>query len=445
MTHVTQRFLPTIERSTQSARRIASSCCAAAALLLSSELPAHALPLRDVPPSASQPTAPAEQAKASQAPADRELAAYRVELLELAFGAASAFPTNPHVKNRARAQDEVVQALLELGQAERAQHCIARMDTWRRGALQADYAFHCAQRGAAPEFVVQQLALAESAAEEVREGGGQDWQRDRILSKIARAHAALGRAGEARRYEQGLTASETGRVAAVEAGFATADDFDARVAALDAIVAQGNFDSTRHALAAFAALHARFYASAERRALLEARIESSWSKTPLQVRVELLRELAEAALEHKDAPHALELIERAQALLEGTPWTPDASAIQRAHLSALRFRAGDAEGARQQAQRALADYSAGREQILSTERGAVLRALAEAHFAMGERAQALELYGRALSEGIANPNSRPRADELVAICCSLALAGCEPDEALWARLRQVRFGLGDPW
>jgi len=422
-----------LSRNWERAPRIGGALLAA--LLLVATVGADTKPQALAGVAQSQPSAAANAA----------LEPYRVELLELAFQAASAFPTNPHVKNRARAQGEVVETLLELGQAERALRCIEQMDTWRRGALQADYAFHCAQRGAAPELVAAQLLQAEAAAQDVSASGGQDWQRDRILSKIARAHAALGRASEARRFEQGLSASESGRVAAVEASFASAEEFDARVANLDAIVAEGHLDSTRNALEAFVALHERFYATAERRALLEARIESGWGKTPLPLRVELLRKLAESAIEHEDSTHALELIGSAQALLDGQRWAPEAGVVQRAHLAVLRFRAGDVEGARAQAEQARAEFGAGREQIISIDRGAALRPLAEAWFAMGERERALELYAEALKEGIANPNARPRADELVALCCSLARIGCEPSEALFARLRQVRFGLGDPW
>ena len=59
--------------------------------------------------------------------ADSPLAEYQKELLDLAFDTASTFPTVPHVKNRARAQGEVVQACFELDQPQRA-----RLAVWQR-------------------------------------------------------------------------------------------------------------------------------------------------------------------------------------------------------------------------------------------------------------------------------------------------------------------------
>ena len=44
-----------------------------------------------------------------------------------------------------------------------------------------------------------------------------------------------------------------------------------------------------------------------------------------------------------------------------------------------------------------------------------------------------------------NPNSRPRAEDLVAICCSMAKSAVEPDAALMGRIRQVKDALGAPW
>jgi hypothetical protein len=64
---------------------------------------------------------------------------------------------------------------------------------------------------------------------------------------------------------------------------------------------------------------------------------------------------------------------------------------------------------------------------------------------MGDGAAAVAVYKRCVEEGVANPNSRPRADDLAATCCSMALHGVEPDAALWSRLIQVEGKLGDPW
>ena len=55
------------------------------------------------------------------------------------------------------------------------------------------------------------------------------------------------------------------------------------------------------------------------------------------------------------------------------------------------------------------------------------------------------MYKTAVEEGTANPNSRPRAEDLTATCCSMALSAVEPDKELWAKLKQIYEGLGEPW
>ena len=83
--------------------------------------------------------------------------------------------------------------------------------------------------------------------------------------------------------------------------------------------------------------------------------------------------------------------------------------------------------------------------IIYADRAAALRPIAEGYARLGDRDRALELYKRAVEEGVANPNSRPRANDLAATCASLAVVDLEPDAELMARLREVSEGLGDPW
>ena len=83
--------------------------------------------------------------------------------------------------------------------------------------------------------------------------------------------------------------------------------------------------------------------------------------------------------------------------------------------------------------------------IVNIYRAQCLRSIAEAWHALGDQPRALAAYARAAEAGVENPNSRPRADDLAATCCSLATNNCEPDTALWKRLEAIRDGLGDPW
>jgi pentatricopeptide repeat protein len=124
---------------------------------------------------------------------------------------------------------------------------------------------------------------------------------------------------------------------------------------------------------------------------------------------------------------------------------PESAIPLMAQLARLRFRAGDEAGARAEAERALALFDAKRDTIANIYRARALRPIAEAYCAMGDTAAAFDLYKRAVEAGMENPNSRPRAEDLVATCCSLALHAMEPDAVLASRIREIQAGLGDPW
>jgi hypothetical protein len=64
---------------------------------------------------------------------------------------------------------------------------------------------------------------------------------------------------------------------------------------------------------------------------------------------------------------------------------------------------------------------------------------------LGDPALSAAVYARAVEEAVLNPNSRPRADDLVATCCSMAVCGFQPDEKLWARMVEIGAKLGEPW
>jgi tetratricopeptide (TPR) repeat protein len=277
------------------------------------------------------------------------------------------------------------------------------------------------------------------------EGGGeqpteQAWRRDRILVKIARTHALLGNEAEAERFETGVVESESGQVAAVRAARLPEEDFDRELAALDAFIAGTNLDQARTAMDVCAQLHDRFYADAARRARVEERIRAAEPKMPVAMNIELLMELAGHALDHGDSAGALALVERAKGFAGACTHVPMV-----ARLAALRHSCGDREKARAEADAARAMCEQQRPEIVDIYRAGMLRPLAEAYLAMGEPAVALEVYRQAVEEGVGNPNSRPRAEDLAATCLSMARHGLQPDDELQARIYQVFGALGAPW
>ena len=370
---------------------------------------------------------------------DKTLAAYQSKLLNLAFETASAIPATPHIKDRSRAQEKVVTTSLELDQPRRALDLIERIDNWRRGAGYCDLAFYYARHGYANE-AQQYLNLAVETSE-----SAEDWRRDQIRVKIASTYTLLRQTLQADQFETGVADSESGKVAGVKAMIAGEDYFDEQMNALDALIAPGNFDIVENALKACANLFNRFYDDAGRRLMAEDKIKTSWGKLPVFKRIELLTELAGFALDHADQAKALELVNEAQFLMDSAKWPPEYRISLISKLVRLRFLAGDRQKARTEADALLALFDSQRNKIVDISRAGALRPLAEAYQSMGDTAAALAIYKRAVEEGVENPNSRPRAEDLSATCCSMALHGVEPDAELWARILQINKELGDPW
>ena len=376
--------------------------------------------------------------------ADKPLAEYQRKLIDLAFTSVSAMPANPHKKNRSRAEESVVATCFELDQPQRALALVERIDDWRKGSGYADYAFYRARHGETKD-VQHFLDLAQQISDQGEPTISQDWQKDRIRVAIAKTHAWLGEPEQAARFEAGLEHADMGKVDAVRAMRSDGTEFDEQLRALDAVFAHGDFDLVHNALETCAQLFDRHYDEPTRRNLMEERIKTSWGKLPLQVRIEVLMELARFALDHKDEKKALALVDDAQAILDSGKWLPENVTPLAAPLALLRYEAGDRGTARTNLDALLALYESQRGLIVDIYRAGTLRPIAEAYQRMGETAKALAVYARAVEEGAANPNARPRAEDLSATCCSMAKCAVEPDAQLWKKLDEVAKGLKDPW
>lgn len=371
--------------------------------------------------------------------ADKPLAAFQNELLDLAFETATMIPLDPHIKDRARTQEKVVAASLQLDQPHLALRYIEKIENWRRGAAYGDLAFYKAKRGDTHD-VHQYLNLAGQIAEST-----EDWRKDTIKVKIAKTHVLLGQIQQAGQFAQGVVDFESGKVDGVKAMTADQDSFDDQVKALEALIASGNFDMIKNALEAYTELFNRFYDDLERRSPVEEKIKISWNKVPLFIRVELLMSLAGFALDHEDSGKALDLVNEAHIIMEGTEWPLEYQIPLMAKLDLLRFRCGDQQKAKADADTLLTLFQSERKKIVNIYRAGAIRPLAEAYQSMGDAVAALTVYKFAINEGIENPNSRPRAEDLTATLISMAIHGVEPDDGLWTLIRQIKAGLADPW
>jgi tetratricopeptide (TPR) repeat protein len=317
-------------------------------------------------------------------------------------------------------QEDVVTTCLAIDQPRRALSYIEKIDNWRRGSTYADLAFYLSRHGDT-EHVDRYLALADEIADQKpADTNEQGWRPELIKTKIAAVLVAKSPAE-------------------------AAPNVAARVAELDAMVDHGGLEETQRALIEFAKLYEQNYADETRRNMLYSKVRNSWKKSPIQIRFDTVMKLADAALAHEDAPTALVLAGETRTMVDAVDFAPEDRIPLVARLADLLRRAGDAAGAKTELAGALALYDKNAEQIVDIYRAQALRPLAEQYQKLGDTKQALELYGRAIEAGVQNPNSRPRADDLQAVCCSLARVDVDPGAALLKRLHEIRAGLRDPW
>ncbi|RJP27589.1 MAG: tetratricopeptide repeat protein [Candidatus Omnitrophota bacterium] len=370
---------------------------------------------------------------------DKSLALFQDKLLDLAFETASSIPMNPHIKDRSRAQETVVLACLHLDCPKRALRYMDQIVDWRRGSCYADLAFYFARRDC-----IDDARRCIQIASQISESA-EDWRRDRIRVKIAQTYVWLGQNQQVDEFEAGVVDSELGKVARVKAMRSDADAFHEQMQVLETRMESGNFDIMNNTLQAYTELFHRFYSDVQKRSLVEEKIKTAWNGMPISTRIERLTDLAEFALEHSDSDKALALVNDAQSLIDGRQWPLEHFIPMMGKLAALRFRTGDRQKARSEADAARVLFHAQKDTIVNIWKAGTLRPLAQAYQTMEDPDAALSLYKQALAAGIENPNSRPRAEDLTATCLSMALYAVEPDDDLWGQAHRIYQGLDHPW
>ncbi len=418
-------------------------------LLLASSL-ALLVPL--LTPACSDRVAAAPHDPAAKVGKEVSLAPFQTELLHLAFRAASAFPLDPHRKNRSRAQEVVVAACFALDQPQLALAFAHDVADWRRGCAYADYAWHCARRGELAQARTW-IERTEAFTKELQDDPtAQEWRRDLIAMKTARALAALGDVDGAGKIAATIDAASSHAVdadwaqtAAERARLVPADKVGEELAAMHAAFPGLSLGQQHTEFATLVRLHERFFAVAEARTTIEDRLVNVYTKVPPAIRLEALGELATTCLAHDDQASALRLLAVAREITATRTWRPDDQVPQLAHLAGLRGRAGEMDQARLDAEAALAIYHRDRDKIVDVYRAETVRPLALAWHTLGEAVIADDLFALALEEGMVNPNSRPRTDDLVDTCVAMATHRIAPSARLLARMQEVVAGLGNPW
>jgi len=370
---------------------------------------------------------------------DKPLLEFQASLLDVAMDTATSIPVKPHIKDRSRAQESVVEACLKLGQPLKADQYTQRIDDWRKGICYARLALYGIQNGCTQE-VGRLLELATDTAKTTN-----DWRRDRIRIQIAQAYALLGNQKLVNELQSQVSNSEAGKVLLFKTGPADTTSFENQIEELLNLINTGNFDLIRNALHGCGTLFDKVYEDPIKRNRVEDVIRGGLKTMPITLRFEILVTLSRYAIDRKDHSKASELSSEANRLLEDYHWKPEQKVPMLGEVALLYQGMGETQKALDSAGSALVLYDKSRNQIVDIWRAQTLLPLAEAYFSMGDETKALELYRRALEEGTGNPNSRPRAEDLSATCTSMAVHSIRPDDSLWTRIQQIQKELGPPW
>jgi tetratricopeptide (TPR) repeat protein len=377
-------------------------------------------------------------------------APWRIELLNEAFAIATSIPADPHERDKAKAQEWCAAAALNLDQVDLATQFAEAMGTWRQATMLADIGGWHAQRGNAAEmerFAERALALAPLQ---------RDWQQERIRVHAARAYAQAGRDTRAAALSAGVGEAEQGKVEAVVASRsgdapalpvdgARVPTFDEQMVMVDEWIMTLNFDLTRNAADVCIALYAGCQDSTERCARVERSVTAANGKLPPDIRIGNLLALARIAASAGHLDRAKPLVSAAEDVLNSGTWVPEDEIVQVAAIALGKYGVGQSDAARTDLSQALALFDERREAIIDIFRAAPLRAVAVAQATMGDRAEALKTFRRAIEEGAVNPNARPRAEDLTETCVAMILQDVDPGDDGRARIREIRAGLQDPW
>lgn len=368
----------------------------------------------------------------------------RRDLLVFAFEVAETLPLNPHHKDRARAQEKVINAALEADLPQLAANYVERIGNWRRGRACARLAAYHARRDEV-DLAEQWLAKARKIART-----NQEWRKGEILIAIGRAKGLLGRDEDVIETAEALKSpATTGTLSDVvvdvedeASALASAKQLREQVREQ---VRMRNMDGVRNLLEAAGRLYDKCFDMPEVRDHLSETIRSQMveGKLPIFIRIELLLGMADTAAEHGNQSLARDLVSQAQEIKDGSRWPLRFGIPMTARLARAFARAGQVEQADALFDASLEKFRTNLERIQSFDRGGILRTIAEALVASGRTRRAARVYHQAIEQGAVNVNLRPRAEDLSATAASMAVAGLVPDEALWARMQGIRAELED--
>ncbi len=381
----------------------------------------------------------------ADASANEERGSFESEILDLAFSAASAMPLNPHIKNKSRAQESIVIASLKVGDPVRAKRFAKQIPNWRRGLGVAAYAYYCAAKGLSSEARIA-IGEANGSLQSILDHPNeQTWRADRIRMVIEAAEDAVDQIDDPKGTIPFSFDPRAAKAGAFARQLTDANKFDRFEGSLSGIFESENFSAVKKALGQCVAIYEYHYSNKSRRNSMKNFVLNSYKRLPLAMRIDLIVKLGLAALKNQDLDEGASLAESATQRLILGQWRPRDEIALRARIAELKFLSGRLEGARADAKATYQLYKKSRLKIVSIFRGQALRPLAEAFVVMGDESLAAEIYSLAMDEALVNPNSRPRATELVAICTSMATHHFPWHNDLESKAKGIAAALSAPW
>ena len=365
--------------------------------------------------------------------------ASRASLLATAFAGVSKMPLDPHERDRARIQESVVKACIELGLLDLAAQCADQMQGWRQGNViallgqryadlgQGDQARECARR-----------ALLVPPGEST-------WGSDIVATEVAKIYVKLGDESKAYATVAADLQAERGRIEAERIAKLPEAQLDAQADMFDKAIATQNFDLARGGIDGYLAWLDRVIDHAPRRERALKALSAAFPGLPWDLQVRCNVQLADVLFAHGYKELATLQVDRASELFRATVFLPEDTAPLGVVVAKARIRMGDANAGRAELRRLRSEYEARAETIVNLRRAASWRALAEGYQLLGDTDDARHCYAAALDAGAINPNARPRAEDLSATCVSMAVSGFMPPTELLLRIEHIRAGLADPW
>jgi tetratricopeptide (TPR) repeat protein len=225
-------------------------------------------------------------------------------------------PMNPHERDRARVQESVVQACLELGLLDQAAQFADQMQGWRQGIVLALLGQRYAVLGQidkAREYAARALLV---------DVGESTWGKDFVATEVARIYVKLGDEGKAYATVAPALQVERGRIEAERTAKLPESQLDAQADQFDKAIATMNFDLVRGGIDGYLAWIDRVVDDAPRRERALKALSAAIPGLPWDLQVRCNVQLADVLFTHGYKELASLLLDRAGELFRATVFLP---------------------------------------------------------------------------------------------------------------------------